>query len=81
MPTRSASSEKIECPFLVTHGEADAQIPMEYARKLFAEVRSKDKTLKVFTVDEGGSMHCQVDNLTIGVAYIGDWLSDRMKTR
>jgi len=78
--TLQGVAEKIECPFLVTHGEADAQIPMEYARKLFAEVRSKDKTLKVFTVDEGGSMHCQVDNLTIGVAYIGDWLSDKLKT-
>jgi alpha-beta hydrolase superfamily lysophospholipase len=71
---------KIECPFLLTHGEADAQVPLEDAHKLFAEVGSKDKTLKIFTREEGGAEHCQGDNLTIGIAYIGDWLSDRLKT-
>jgi dipeptidyl aminopeptidase/acylaminoacyl peptidase len=72
---------KIQCPFLLTHGETDAQISMEDARRLFAEVESKDKTMKVFTREEGGSEHCQLDNPTIGIAYIADWLSDRLKTR
>ena len=73
-------ARKIECPFLVTHGEADAQVPLEEAHKLFAEVGSKDKTLKIFTREEGGAEHCQGDNFTIGIAYIADWLSDRLKT-
>ena len=72
---------KIECPFLLTHGEADAQISMDIARKQFAEVGSKDKTLKVFTQEEGGAQHCQGDNLTIGTTYIADWLSDKLKAR
>lgn len=71
---------KIECPFLLTHGEADAQISTEIARRQFAEVGSKDKTFKIFTREEGGAEHCQGDNLTIGIAYIADWLSDRLKT-
>ncbi|MFQ6111130.1 MAG: serine aminopeptidase domain-containing protein, partial [Nitrospinota bacterium] len=69
---------KIECPFLLTHGEADAQISMDDAQKLFEEVGSKDKTLKVFTREEGGAEHCQRDNQTIGIAYIGDWLAERL---
>jgi alpha-beta hydrolase superfamily lysophospholipase len=72
---------KIQCPFLLTHGEADAQISMEDARRLFTEVESKDKTMKVFAREEGGSDHCQSDNATIGITYIADWLSDRLKTR
>lgn len=72
---------KIECPFLLTHGEADAQISMDIARKEFEEVGSKDKTLKVFTREEGGAQHCQGDNATIGTTYIADWLSDKLKAR
>jgi dienelactone hydrolase len=72
---------KIECPFLLTHGEADAQVPTEDARKEFAEVGSKDKTLKIFTREEGGSEHCQGDNLTLGITYIADWLSAKLRTR
>jgi dipeptidyl aminopeptidase/acylaminoacyl peptidase len=72
---------KIECPFLLTHGEADAQISTEIARKQFAEVGSKDKTFKIFTREEGGAEHCQGDNFTIGIAYIADWLSDKLKAR
>ena len=79
--TLKGVGEKIECPFLLTHGEADAQISTEIARRQFAEVGSKDKTFKIFTREEGGAEHCQGDNLTIGIAYIADWLSDRLKTR
>jgi fermentation-respiration switch protein FrsA (DUF1100 family) len=73
--------EKVECPFLLTHGEADAQISMADAEMLFSEVGSKDKTMKVFTRAEGGAEHCQVDNFTLGVSFIADWLGDRLKTQ
>ncbi len=72
---------KIECPFLLTHGEADAQISMDIARRQFAEVGSRDKTFKVFTREEGGAEHCQGDNLTMGIAYIADWFSDKLKAK
>jgi dipeptidyl aminopeptidase/acylaminoacyl peptidase len=74
-------AQKVECPYLLTHGERDAQIPMEDARALFNAIGAKDKTLKVFTFEEGGYEHCQGDNLTIGIAYIGDWLADRLATK
>jgi hypothetical protein len=54
---------------------------MEDARNLFAEIGSKDKTFKIFTREEGGVQHCQSDNLTIGIAYIADWLADKLRAR
>jgi len=71
-------AQKVECPFLLTHGEKDAQISMESARQEFAAVGSKDKTLKIFTEEEGGSEHCQGDNLTLGITYIADWLTEKL---
>jgi len=74
-------AERVQCAYLLTHGERDAQIPMADARALFDAIGAKDKTLKVFTFEEGGYEHCQGDNLTIGIPYIGDWLSDRLETK
>jgi fermentation-respiration switch protein FrsA (DUF1100 family) len=66
--------QKITCPFLMVHGEGDEQIPLPLARKCFDAVGSKHKTMKVFTRAEGGYHHCQIDNVSIGVAYMWDWL-------
>jgi dienelactone hydrolase len=71
--------QKMRCPFLLTHGIDDKQVPTSDARKLFKAVGSKDKTLKIFTVKEGGSQHCQRDNLSLGVTYIADWLQEKLK--
>jgi dienelactone hydrolase len=71
--------QKIACPFLMLHGEGDEQIPLSLAEKCFAAVGSKQKTLKVFTREEGGFHHCQVDDVTIGVHYMWDWIADVLK--
>lgn len=68
--------QRIRCPFLLLHGEGDAQIPLATARKCFDAVGSSRKTFKVFTREEGGDHHCQVDNVSIGVAYMWDWLEE-----
>ena len=68
-------ARQIECPFLVLHGEHDRIVPLDSARKLYDAVGSKRKTLKVFTADEGGAEHVQVDNRQVGVDYIADWLA------
>ncbi len=72
-------AQKIRCPFLLVHGEGDSQIPLEVARRCFKAVGSQQKILKVFTREEGGFHHCQVDNPTIGVAYMWDWLEDVLR--
>lgn len=66
--------QKITCPFLLVHGEGDEQIPLAIAQKCFDVVGSKNKTLKVFSREEGGYHHCQIDNVSIGVAYMWDWV-------
>ena len=66
--------QKIACPFLMLHGEGDEQIPLSEAQKCFDAVGSKNKTMKIFTREEGGYHHCQIDNQSICSAYMWDWL-------
>ncbi len=66
---------RIECPFLVVHGENDRIVPLDSAKKLYAAVGSKRKTIKIFTAEEGGAEHVQVDNRQVGVDYIADWIT------
>jgi fermentation-respiration switch protein FrsA (DUF1100 family) len=68
--------QKMRCPFLIVHGEGDAQIPVEFARRCFEASGSPRKTLKIFTREEGGFHHCQIDNNTIAIEYMWDWLED-----
>jgi pimeloyl-ACP methyl ester carboxylesterase len=70
--------QKIACPFLLLHGEGDEQIPLEIAHRVVDNVGSRDKTLKVFSRDEGGYHHCQIDNVSIGVAYMWDWIESKL---
>ncbi|MEI8151815.1 MAG: alpha/beta hydrolase [Hyphomicrobiales bacterium] len=71
--------QKMKCPFLLLHGAGDEQIPLAVAEKCFAAVGSNNKTFKVFTREEGGFHHCQVDNVTIGTNYMWDWATDVLK--
>jgi hypothetical protein len=73
--------QRIRCPFLMMHGEGDRQIPLAVAQKCFDSVGSKVKTMKVFSREEGGFHHCQIDNLSVGVAYMWDWVAETLKAR
>ena len=66
--------QKITCPFLMLHGEGDEQIPLSEAQKCFNAVGSDRKIMKIFTREEGGYHHCQIDNQSICSAYMWDWL-------
>jgi len=66
--------QKITCPFLMLHGEGDEQIPLSEAQRCFDAVGSTEKTMKIFTREEGGYHHCQIDNQSICSAYMWDWL-------
>src|SRR6202451_2503299 len=85
VPDRAAAMKKLEAfrldhivqkmtsPFLLLHGEGGGQISVAVAERLFAAVGSRQKALKVFTREEGGFHHCQVDDVTIGVHYMFGW--------
>jgi alpha-beta hydrolase superfamily lysophospholipase len=66
---------KITCPFLVTHGGNDRVVPVENAQKLYDAVGSKNKTIKIFSAEEGGAEHAHVDNRQIGIDFAADWLA------
>ena len=67
-------AKNITCPFLVTHGGNDRVVPVENAQKLYDAVGSKNKTIKIFTTEEGGAEHAHVDNRQIGIDFAADWL-------
>jgi alpha-beta hydrolase superfamily lysophospholipase len=71
-------ADKVECPILICHGSGDLLSPPSIAQQLYDHVGSRDKTLKIFTAEEGGDQHVQVDNRQIGIDYIGDWLATRL---
>jgi pimeloyl-ACP methyl ester carboxylesterase len=68
-------AQRIECPVLVAHGDRDRIVPLASAKKLYDMIGSKRKTYKVFTVDDGGAEHCQVDNRQVGIDFIADWIA------
>ena len=71
-------AKNITCPFLVTHAGNDRVVPVENAQKLYDAVGSKNKTIKIFTTEEGGAEHAHVDNRPVGVQFAADWLEDNL---
>ena len=71
-------AQSLTCPILITHGENDRVVPVAAAHKLFEMVASKNKTLKIFTFEETGAEHCQVDNRQYGIDFIADWVSENI---
>ena len=72
--TLEGIADRIECPVLVMHGENDRIVPVEEARTLFARIGARNKTLKIYTREDGGAEHCQVDDRPMGVDYMADWI-------
>ncbi|MGH8638693.1 MAG: alpha/beta hydrolase family protein [Burkholderiales bacterium] len=70
--------QKMRCPLLITHGADDEQVPLADAQALHKASGSPDKTLRVFTAEEGGAQHCQRDYLSLGAATMYDWLEDKL---
>lgn len=70
--------QRMRCPFLVCHGSDDQQIPVADARRLVEASGSTDKELRLFGPDEGGTQHCNLDNLAVAVPYMADWLADKL---
>ncbi len=74
--------DRIKVPFLVTHGENDRQIGVEYAHQAFEQlVNSTKAELKIFTPREGGVEHVGADNMSFGRDYIADWFADTLGGR
>jgi dipeptidyl aminopeptidase/acylaminoacyl peptidase len=70
--------EKIKAPFLVTHGEGDRQIPLEYAHQSFDQaLNSAHRQLRIFTKQDFEIEHCGADNGTVARDFIADWIAEQ----
>ena len=76
--TLDGIGDRVTCPVLILHGGNDRIVPVSAAQALYDRLGSKNKTLKIFSEEETGAEHCQVDNRQIGVDFIGDWLLKTM---
>jgi esterase/lipase len=70
---------KISMPFLVVHGADDKVVPVAAAHRLYDELGSRDRALKIFSAGEGACGHCCVDNRPVGVDYIADWIAVNLR--
>jgi dienelactone hydrolase len=69
--------EKIDIPFLITHGANDRQIPVAYAQRSYEQaVNSPKRELRIFDEPEGGTEHISIDNLTYVGGFIADWIAE-----
>ncbi|KQS04692.1 hydrolase [Sphingomonas sp. Leaf357] len=74
--------DRITVPFLVTHGESDRQIGLEYAHQSYDQlINSPRRELKIFTPREGGVEHVGADNMSFGRDYIADWFAETLGGR
>jgi dienelactone hydrolase len=71
--------ERIKVPFLITHGEKDRQIALDYAHQSYGQLtNSPRRELKIFTDREGGVEHVGADNMSFGRDYIADWFAETL---
>lgn len=70
-------ADKITCPTLLLAGEADHFVPIEQLYQ-FREKLTCDKTVRIFTKEEGAEEHCQVGNMTLLHQVCFDWLDEKL---
>lgn len=77
MTLEGGVAERIRCPVLVAHGVNDRQVPIEQAHKMIERtINSPRRDLRIFDASEGGVEHCGIDNFSIQIDYIADWVAD-----
>ena len=77
--TMEGAARKITCPTLITHGSEDRLMSVEGAKRLFAELGSADKSLKIYDDPSGGgTIHCSHDYWAHNLPFMLDWLEERL---
>ncbi|MHB1132356.1 MAG: alpha/beta hydrolase family protein [Chloroflexota bacterium] len=71
----------IRCPVLCLAGEGEARITLDIARETIARLPHPRSKLRIFTREEGGEAHCQIDNLALPNRTMFDWLEEVVEPR
>ncbi len=74
----SKCAHQIKCPTLISHGVNDVVMNVSGAERLFNEIGSTDKVLKLWGGEEGGAVHCNYDNWSLSVPFMFDWLAKKL---
>lgn len=69
-----ADLSRIRCPVLCLAGEGEAKITLDIARESIRKLPNPQSKLIIFTREEGGEAHCQIDNLALPNRTVFDWL-------
>ncbi|HWU04175.1 MAG TPA: alpha/beta fold hydrolase [Novosphingobium sp.] len=74
--------DRIKVPFLVTHGQNDRQISLDYAHQTYEQlVNSPKRELKIFDQRTQGVEHVSLDNMSYGRGFIADWIAETFGER
>ena len=73
---RPVDPARIFCPCLFLVGESEADELKRQASTLADELKGRglDATLRTFLPEEGGDVHCQLNNLRLAHTVVFDWL-------
>jgi esterase/lipase len=69
---------RIHIPALITHGLNDEMVPVASAERTYREIASTDKTLRIYSPEEGGDTHINIDNWSQVVPVMADWLRAKL---
>ena len=69
---------RITCPTLISHGVGDIVMNVAGAKRLYEEIGSKDKLIRLWDEGEGGAVHCNYDNWSVSIPFMFDWLAARL---
>jgi dienelactone hydrolase len=68
------------CPLLVIHGESDRQVPVAQSHRTHEMATSSARRdLLIFPKGGWGEEHCQVDDPTLAIDAMGDWLQEVLR--
>jgi hypothetical protein len=71
---------EVTCPLLIIHGESDRQVPVAQAHRTYEmAIASSRRDLRIFPKGSWGEEHCQVDDPTLAIDAIGDWLEEVLR--
>jgi pimeloyl-ACP methyl ester carboxylesterase len=67
---------QVRCPVLCLAGEGEAKITLDIARECAQRLPHPQSRTVIFTKEEGGEAHCQVNNLALPNRVMFDWLEE-----
>ena len=70
--------DRVRIPTLITHGVNDEMVPVSSAERTYREIASADKTLRLYTPEDGGDTHINIDNWSQVLPVMADWLAERL---